>query len=708
MKIIHSPLLLLGLISFSALGVEVHSPPSHAFISQMSDIDSIQQKQPNAEAEQLTFVTASECNNQTLLMNANSLNKEGVAYHQYVEELWQRALNNEYFYIQTQGCPMSTDEWISNILPCNEALCGKQYVADKHVIWLNAHLEPSNLRQATIGIRTPLLFDQERQLWQVTGYFVEKGKLSDRIALQGFTAESSLKNSEFVDELSLFFPNGSLRQVSHFNQQGKKNGTEHRYYKTGQIHQTARYLDGQLNGSVLTYHANGNIESNVAFIHDEHADGECLHYNAEGNLSRSHTFKKGDFDGKYIDYFDNGLVKTVIQYDNGVMMRRETFHANGQPESLYELNNKQTISERYNVQGKLINRDRFAKYAYGTYPLSHETWFSNGNRSIEEIYDERGLRHGKMQSWYQNGQTKELAIYEHGHLTEQKRFSSQGKQTETIAYLQDKKNGPHKKWSAETGKLIYELTYSMGLPASAEKHYEEHSGELVEIRYLDKNGQPLNHLFNGQAPIQRFTRGALTYMRCGQDNYLSDVDQLMAKAKNNDGAAQYALGLFYHQCNAKEQTLNWLTQAAENNNIDSIQLLISIYRTADGNQPQNKGDHIAWQYMLKAVELKQPNALFEVGFHYLPKEFAQHLFQDWTQYDFVTPNENLAFAYIKQAADLGNPKAIYATGLMFQYGIGVDASDEIALRYFHKLQDVLPDLAQTLIAALPAVEDNLQ
>ena len=708
MKIIHSPLLILGLISFRTLSVEVSSPPSHTFISQMSDIDSIQQPQQNAEAEQLTFITASECNNQTLLMNANSLKKESVAYHHYVEELWQRALNNEYFYIQTQGCPMSSDEWISNILPCNETLCGEQYVADKQVIWLNAHLEPSHLRQATIGVRTPLLFDQERQRWQVTGYFVEKGQLTDRIALQGFTADSAFKSTVFVDELSLFFPDGSLRQLSHFNQQGKKNGTEHRYYSTGQIHQTARYLDGQLNGSVLTYHANGNIESNVAFIHDEHADGECLHYNSEGNLSRSHIFKKGDFDGKYVDYFDNGFVKTAIQYDNGVMMRRETFHANGQPESLYQLNNKQTISERYNVQGKLISRDKFAKYAYGTYPLSHQTWFDNGTQAIEEVYDERGLRHGQMQSWYQNGQTQELAMYEHGHLTEQHRFSPQGQQTETIAYLQDKKNGQHKKWSAETGKLIYQLSYSMGIPASVEKHYDERSGELVAIMHLDKNGQPLNHLFDGQAPVQRFAQGSIRYMRCGPDNDLNNVAQLITQAKNNDGAAQYALGLFYYRCNAKEQALGWLTQAADNNNIQSIQLLTTIYRSTTGEFAQIRDEKIAWQYMLKAVELKQPTALFEVGFHYLPKEFAQHLFHDWAQYDFVTPNENLAFEYIKQAADLGNPKAMYATGLMFQYGIGVDASDDIALRYFQELQNVLPDLAQTLIASLSPAEDNSQ
>lgn len=703
MKITYSPLLILGLFSSATFCVEVHSPPSQAFISQLSDID-INSAQSGSESnhafDKLTVVTTSQCNNQVLAMSSQSLDQDPLAYHRYVEQLWQHALGNEYFYIETQDCKSDAQEWITQIHPCTTELCGEQYVADKQTIWLNTHLEVTHVRQAAIGVRTPLPFDKQHQRWLVTGYFVEKGRLSDQIALKGFTTDQALSKSTFVDELTLYFPDGTLRQITHFNDSGVKNGTEHRYYPTGKIHQTARYLDGQLNGTVVNYHANGNIESNERFIHDRHADGDCEHYDAQGNLSRSHIFKNGEYGGQYVDYFSNGVVKTSVQYHLGIMVRSETFHANGNPESLYQVQGKQTVSERYNEQGQRISRDVFTKQVAGTYPFSHETWFANGKQAIQEPYDERGLRHGMVQSWYENGQPKEQARYEHGQVTHREFFSPQGITIEAISYAQNTKDGTHHKWSAETGKLIYELSYAAGIPVSAEKHFDPHNGDLVEQIYLDKSGQPLDHLVEGQAPIQHFHQGQLAMMSCGVNNQITQASQYIERAKNNDGHAQQVLGQFYYQCHAKELALQWLSQAAQQNNIDVIRLLITLYRTQDGEYAPIADEHMAWRYLQQAAQLQEPNALFEVGFHFLPSDFAKHVFQDWQQYPFVTPDEAQSFRYIKLAADLGNPKAIYAAGLMFQYGIGIDASQEMALSYYQKLQGVLPDLAQNLIAAI--------
>ncbi len=116
--------------------------------------------------------------------------------------------------------------------------------------------------------------------------------------------------------------------------------------------------------------------------------------------------------------------------------------------------------------------------------------------------------------------------------------------------------------------------------------------------------------------------------------------------------------------------------------------------------PWLRSEQKAWSYILRAASLKDMNNLFIAGFNYLQEDFAQYLFKDSPQYDFVQRDNKKAFTFIKESADLGNFRAIYTAGMMYQYGIGTAISKPQALVYYEKLADDRADLSELLIKQL--------
>ena len=292
-----------------------------------------------------------------------------------------------------------------------------------------------------------------------------------------------------------------------------------------------------------------------------------------------------------------------------------------------------------------------------------ELWYDNGQPRTTEYYDPGNVKNGTFKAWFKNGQLRKQNVFKHGVPVSEKSWTMEGNPVIEKTYQQGKLNGKTKRWDdrtgqlieekqyklgklnglqrewdTDTGKLIKEVTYKNGIPSSARKQYDGKTGELNVVEYLDHHGKLLKHLVDGEASEKRYNHDKVTSERCGYNTPLYDPDEKRRKAQNGDGYAQFKLGQFYQGCTAVEQTMKWYKKAAHNNNLQAINKLITIYQSGDGMFASVKDRKKGWPYKEQAAKLGSVDYQLDVGFEYLPTDFANYLFDDWKQDGYVSPN----------------------------------------------------------------------
>ena len=71
--------------------------------------------------------------------------------------------------------------------------------------------------------------------------------------------------------------------VQYFVNNGKREGICHFFDRRYNIFNELNYIDGVLNGRHLTYHSNGNIESETYYINGIRSI-PCIYYDTYGNI----------------------------------------------------------------------------------------------------------------------------------------------------------------------------------------------------------------------------------------------------------------------------------------------------------------------------------------------------------------------------------------------------------------------------------------
>ena len=716
----------LALLISTTVSAETQKPDH--FIGQISKIDlnrtAIGADRQMIRAERLTFNQFTNCEHMTTNMTPDSVGMSIKEYKQFLQKTWELAQNEEFFYIKTTSCDGPATDLITQITPCTADLCGAEYVSDHSIKWFNSELDPSYKSSAAIGIKTPLPYDKKKKQWHVVGYYVKDGKLSKHKAIDGYTSKEKLTTLSFVGKQTTYFRSGEVKKISHYNNKGELDGVTTHYFTNGKVHQTVHYTNNVVNGEVNTFHKNGRLENKEFFILGKHKDGECKHYDENGKLSRIHSYKDGNYDGEYIDYFLNGKKQTVATYHMGSPLKRTTYFDNGKVKRTYVKTDKKTISEDFNAQGIKIRRQVDIKVKNGTQMAERELWYDDGQPHTTEYYGPGFKKNGTFNDWFKNGQLRSEEVFINGKPVSEKSWTIKGKLVKEHYYKEGKlhgtqrrwddksghlieeenyqlgkKDGLQREWDRNTGFLVDEVTYKNGTPSSINKTYDGETGELQLLQYIDARGFPLKTLVNGEAPVKRYHKGKFASESCGYST-LYDPEETRQKAKNNDGYAQFQIGKFYQGCNAVEQTMSWYKKAAQNNDLHAIGKLIEIYQSGDGAFASVKDRKKGWPYKEQAAELGSVDYQLDVGFEYLPPDFANYLFEDWKQDGYVTPNPTKSLGLFEKAAKQGSARGIFAAGLMHQYGIGTTASKETAKSYYLLLQKAMPDFSAELIKQL--------
>lgn len=130
----------------------------------------------------------------------------------------------------------------------------------------------------------------------------------------------------------------------------------------------------------------------------------------------------------------------------------------------------------------------------------------------------------------------------------------------------------------------------------------------------------------------------------------------------DEARAQYDLGNY-------EEAFALYLQAAEAGDAKAIYNVGALYARGEGVE---EDDLTALEWFKKAAEMDYPDALYTIGNAYSFGNYG-------LQIDY-----GASFSYCLRAAQLGNAKAMFAIGNMYDRGIGIAEDKELAVQWYQK------------------------
>lgn len=673
------------------------------FITQLDTIDinktAIDSKQRLILADRFYFKSETPCKKQSISGNPDSFGLNLQAYAKKIKELIPDVLNDRYLLVTLDQCDGMGTPMVTNIQSCTEALCGAEYMKTDPNIWFNDNLEVTVKRQAESVVSLPLVFDKEKQLWKITGWYIAQNndattaKGDDakqrKMAFEGYTDREDFKNQIFVSAFTAYYPSGNVSHTYSYNKEGKKDGEYIAYYdEKDRVAEKAVFKNGLVNGEYTIYHDNGAIESKRQFVDNVIADGDCPHYYPDGKLKENHTYLNHKFEGKAYEYYPDGTLKSEGTYHLGKNVGKETrYYSSGKVEviSNYDQQGKSDgITEVYGKDGQLTAKRAYKKGQQ----LYAQVWYTNGQMKIETFYDANGRENGVSKEWYENGQLKKSENYKSGVLEGNsqtwyengqpqyvrpykagksfgidKDWDEQGKLERTVEYKNDKKNGLYIRYSTKTGKMVKETPYVDDKIHGIEKEFNDRTGKLVKTTPYVKG--------KAQGTAEEYDVDGLKTLTCYRDgdskDYLFNARTVKESAKKGDANAQYKLAKYYYTCENYVEGRNLLDKLAKENNLAALRFLAQIYKDGIGVE---KNPQTQFLMVKKAAETGDRSSQQEIGYMYLAGIGVD-----------ADPAKALPW-YIK-SAEQGDTYANYSLGWMYENGEGVEPSIEKALSYYN-------------------------
>ncbi len=197
---------------------------------------------------------------------------------------------------------------------------------------------------------------------------------------------------------------------------GKRDGTDTSYYKTGCIQSIQTYSLGLEQGPTRIYYDSLNIIHFEIGYQEGKYHGASIRFSTNGDTLMFKHYKNGIFDGPQRFYFPDGKLRKTCFYQNGLLEGAETtFGHNGQMECLLEFKKgkKHGAWSYYFESGKLARRENYKdgkkNGAFITYnelgqimqtesfnmdmPIDlHQTFYNDGKLKYSCRYSNKGAK----------------------------------------------------------------------------------------------------------------------------------------------------------------------------------------------------------------------------------------------------------------------------------------------------------------------------
>ncbi|MGI5846069.1 MAG: toxin-antitoxin system YwqK family antitoxin, partial [Alphaproteobacteria bacterium] len=122
-----------------------------------------------------------------------------------------------------------------------------------------------------------------------------------------------------------YWPNGNIRSIINYNDKGQRRGVYTEYDKNGLIIKIIMLK------IIEEYHQDGTTLKAIYEVdNQEHKNGLCFYFTADGKLYKIANFLNNKLHGKYTEYYPNGKIKKEINYENNKKNGKYTeYYPNG-------------------------------------------------------------------------------------------------------------------------------------------------------------------------------------------------------------------------------------------------------------------------------------------------------------------------------------------------------------------------------------------
>ena len=108
---------------------------------------------------------------------------------------------------------------------------------------------------------------------------------------------------------------------------GKKHGMSRSWHENGQLSYEASYLDGKGQLPDVRWHPNGKKSYHA--VGENHKNKTITEWYENGQMKAQYPFKNDKFDGYIREWYKNGQRKEISLLENGELISRETWNAEG-------------------------------------------------------------------------------------------------------------------------------------------------------------------------------------------------------------------------------------------------------------------------------------------------------------------------------------------------------------------------------------------
>ncbi|RUO25847.1 hypothetical protein CWE09_03710 [Aliidiomarina minuta] len=262
-------------------------------------------------------------------------------------------------------------------------------------IWLNEEMQPVAEAEATFVLDEIIETDE--------GYLMRVNFLSGELRFESFIDQPEVSDSTLTGDYRLYFRSGQVLQEGTRDEQGLHQGTVVTYHENGNVHWEAPYRDDQVHGLYVTYYEDGQLLREQHVEHNER-HGPYKSYYPSGQQRLQNHYVNGSKEGEEKRWNDEGVLVARRHYKDGRL------HG---------------LSEQYFEDGQIKSR---GEYDMRSQVGEHKSWYANGTLQSHQVFDEEGNEQ-IARTYYEDGskeRIKEPVDSEYGPATLTEEYNDAG------------------------------------------------------------------------------------------------------------------------------------------------------------------------------------------------------------------------------------------------------------------------------------------